>query len=318
MQDINLDFLDSDRLNQIRDKQLKLITKKNTEKKVLVIIGFISIFALIYLLSGNFLFPAILFVVFGLLFWFLDFFNLFVSYLNKKYTLNYRSLFNEEITKPLINQLGLNLSYKFNINDGIYSEPAKDFKKSKLFLKYNVCFIEDTFEGEMNSIKYKFQEVQLSLNSKYSHILIFDGLYFSFDFSLDRSFVLDVLNDETGDVDMLQKLNFFRAELIKIEDDDFEKNYVVYSNNIDLSKQFLSINFVRKLKLLNFKLGNNIFFSIRNGILHVCFNDENSYFDITEEDWSKQAKRHYADLIKLTSICKEIFNFFKNEIESLK
>lgn len=173
--------------------------------------------------------------------------------------------YKEYAIKTLVKELDPGLSYY----------PASriersDYDKSKLFLKsINRYYGDDLVSGVIGKTAIRFSEVftQMERNNGDEKNLetIFRGILFIADFNkkfIGETFVLpDVAQNIFGELgSFIQKLNVSRPQLIKLEDPDFEKVFVIYGTDQVEARYILSTSLMQRI--LDFKKKTNLRLSI--------------------------------------------------------
>ena len=279
-------------INQLRLKNKKVIDRRSTIYGLICLVIYICLVVLIWphasFIAALGLPLIIVFVLFGILH------RLFI----RKYELQFQKGFRENVLDILLKGIGYDL--KLNLEKPL---TKSQFLKGKLFTSFNDYSAEELFEGTIDKIPVKFTEVHLQSKSRYRSYTVFRGFYSNFNYSLGNGLVIDVIQDESGDREFLQKLNLKRDKLVKIEDEDFEKKYVVYSNEPELAKDLISTSFIKNLTDFSESFNSLVYFSIRNGQVHMAYSDAVNHFIIdhnkTVEDLTEN---FYKDITKMNEI----------------
>jgi hypothetical protein len=230
-----------------------------------------------------------------------------------KYEVQFKKGFRESVLDKLLKDIGYDL--KLNIEKPL---TKSEFLKGKLFTSFNVFEPEELFEGNIEDIPVKFSELHLQSKSRYSTRTIFRGFYANFNFGLREDLVIDVIQDDSRNSALLQKMNLSRDKLVKVDDPDFEKKYVVYSNQTELATELLSPKFIHQLSLHSDKLGSTIFFSIRNGYVHIAYNDSTDHFVIDHNQAVEElTEKFYQDITKMYDVINELNNFIQMNMISI-
>jgi len=149
--------------------------------------------------------------------------------------------------------------------------PKSLFLLSKIFsTKPNRYKGDDLVTGKVGATQIEFSEILAEHESgsgknrrKYT---IFKGLFFMGDFNkhfLSKTVVLpDTAESLLGKLGQsLQSLNVFRGELVKLEDPEFERHFVVYSNNQIEARYILSMSLMKRIVDFKEKTGRKIYMS---------------------------------------------------------
>ncbi len=148
---------------------------------------------------------------------------------------SYASNFKEKIIKPLIGAIDKNLAYHPTSH---VSETL--FVRSKIFSDYNRFDGNDLVKGEVNSTKIEFSDilakkVTKSSKGQDSTTTIFQGLFIVAEFNKTLNSSTLVLPDKAEKMfgsmigSWLQANNFSKNDLVKLDDPEFEKAFVIYS-----------------------------------------------------------------------------------------
>lgn len=178
----------------------------------------------------------------------------------------YRAAFKSQVIAHILASLGHDLHYS---PAGYVSE--NDFRVSQLFREPDRYNGEDLISGSVGATRLQFSEVHAEYRTRDSKDrddwhTIFRGLFFIADFNKEFNGITLVLPDTAERVfgkfgQSLQAFgaNFSNRELVKLEDPEFERLFVVYSNDQIEARYILSPSMMRRL--LDFR--NNIRADIR-------------------------------------------------------
>ena len=200
------------------------------------------------------------------------------GFLYKHFIKDYKNDFKEKVIAPLIYELDKNLSYmpERHIQE-------EYFKRSKLFLsKPDRVSGNDYISGKIDTVAIQlsdFHAEKRHTDSKgnTSWRTLFQGLFiiseFNKHFKGETIILPDSAQSSFGDLvgGWLQSNNFSRDELVKMDNPEFEKEFVVYSNDQVEARYILTHTLMQKL--LNYKkrskhplyvsfIGGNIYIAI--------------------------------------------------------
>ena len=189
----------------------------------------------------------------------------------------YVSDFKDVVIERLVKFLDSNLQYS---KTGYI--PSGEFHKSKIFLHRADSYEgDDLVSGRLGQTEVRFSELIAQYETRdskgrRSYHTFFKGLFFIADFNKNfrgQTFVLTDTSERMfgGLGQMLQKMNLSRPELIKMEDPDFERHYVVYGTDQIESRYILSTSLMKRI--MDFKQKTN-----RN--IQLSFVDSNVYLAI--------------------------------------
>lgn len=277
---------------------------KNKLKKFWTIISILLVFTT--LIFGNIIFLIFLGIIYFVLGGFIQ------QLMIKDYTLEFK----EKIITPLINSLGENLTYH---KDSFV--PKHLFERSKLFTKPDLYFGNDLVKGTIKDVKISFSDInakrignkdkdhqkhfdttykQLNDNEKQlvhaamkgfgnnKHTqTIFKGLFIVAEFNknfIGETFILpDTAQKLFGDLvgQWLQSKNAKRDELVKMDDTEFEKKFVVYSNDQIEARYILSNSLMQKLINFEKKTKFPVYVSFVENHLHMAIYYNKDMFEPT-------------------------------------
>ena len=176
------------------------------------------------------------------------------KFLIKDYTYEFK----EKIIRPLITAIDDNLNYSPTLH-----LPQEHFNRSKLFTSSpDRVNGNDYVHGKIDNIKIQFSDFHAEKRHKdnkgrTSWRTIFRGLFIVSEFNKHfhgSTVVLpDTAQSSFGDFigNWLQSNNFGRDELVKMDDVEFEKEFVVYSTDQVEARYILTHTLMQKL--LNYK-----------------------------------------------------------------
>lgn len=183
--------------------------------------------------------------------------------------------FKEMVIQPLIEFVSPGLSYEPK------SYIRKDtFLLSKLFsLRPNRYKGDDHVRGMVGATRVEFCELHAKHESgsgkNRTVTPIFDGLFFIADFNKDFSKQTIVLPDTAeklfgGLGKKLQEWNLSRPKLVKLEDPEFEREFVVYGDDQIEARYILSPSLMRRILDFKAKTGGKIYLSFIGSMLFLA------------------------------------------------
>jgi len=204
----------------------------------------------LFLLSQNSSLDAFAFVGFG----YITIGAIIYKWLIKGYAHNFK----DKVIAPLITEIDTNLTYSQNLHiDESY------------FTRSRICTTRpdrvtgnDYVQGKIDSVNIKFSDFHAEKKhtdskGRTSWSTLFQGLFIVADFHKNfkgSTVVLpDVAQSSFGDIigNFLQSNNFGRNDLVKMDNVEFEKAFVVYATDQIESRYILTPSLMQKL--LNFK-----------------------------------------------------------------
>lgn len=177
-----------------------------------------------------------------------------------KYFKGYKERFKAAIIPKIVSFLDPALNYS---KDGMV--PKSGFMNSHLFTEHPDRYRgDDLVSGTMGQTAIQFSEIQVDRVEKHTTgsgsnrktrtrvYPIFRGLFFEADFNKSFKTTTIVLPDKAqklmGDLgQVLQKLNVQRGELIKLEDPEFERRFVVYGQDQVEARYILSTSLMQRI-----------------------------------------------------------------------
>jgi Protein of unknown function (DUF3137) len=190
---------------------------------------------------------------------------------------DYRSQFKEKVISPLITAMDENLSYISHM----HVDPLH-FSRSKLFnSQVDRVSGNDYVSGKIDGIKMQFSDFHAEKKHKDSKgrttwSTIFQGLFIVSEFNKNFHGTTIVLPDTAqsafGDLigSWLQSNNMTRGELVKMDDPEFEREFVVYSSDQIESRYILSHSLMKKLLLYKKRTGQDLFVSFTNKNINLA------------------------------------------------
>ncbi len=178
--------------------------------------------------------------------------------LYKYFTKDYTKVFKEKVITPLVKELDKNLNYFPQMHI-----PEMSFTRSRLFTSSpDKVSGNDLIKGQIQGVALQLSDFHAQKKHKDSKgrtswSTIFQGLFIVSDFNKDFKAKTVVLPDSAqstfGDLvgNWLQSNNFSRNALVKMDNPDFEKEFVVYSSDQIEARYILTHTLMQRL--LNYK-----------------------------------------------------------------
>lgn len=197
---------------------------------------------------------------------------------------DYRQTFKGEIIRKLVHFVGEGLSY--SQYEGV---TERTFKRSELF-KHRIdrYHAEDQVHGTLGATQMGFSEVHAeyktrSDNKDHWHT-IFKGLFFVADFNKHFHGRTVVLPDTAerlfgGLGKKLQSWNMSRDQLVKLEDPEFEREFVVYASDQIEVRYILSTSLMERILQFKRKTGQRIYLSFVGSYLFVAIPCKKNLFE---------------------------------------
>jgi hypothetical protein len=188
--------------------------------------------------------------------------------------------------------------------------PSSDFIKSKIFNRHPDRHRGDDYvSGVVGKTKIEFSEIHSEYETRDSKgrsswHTIFKGLFFIGDFNKHFKGITIVLPDTAerlfgGFGNFLQKINASRGQLIKLEDPEFEKEFVVYGDDQVEARYILSTSLMKRIVDFKKKTKRRVFLSFVGSKIYVAIAFAKDLFEPrvfqTLIDFS-QVVEYYQDL----------------------
>ncbi len=192
-------------------------------------------------------------------------------------TKDYRAEFKSKIIKPLIAAIDQQLFYVTNMH-----VPQRLFERSRLFTsKPDRISGNDYVHGNIKGTKIEFSDIHAekrhrNSKGKDSWITIFKGLFIIAEFNKKfkgKTIILpDTAQNTFGDLigGWLQSKNIARDELVKMDNPEFEKEFVVYSTDQIEARYLLSHSLMKKLLLFQKKSEHPVYISFIGNHIHMA------------------------------------------------
>lgn len=200
---------------------------------------------------------------------------------------NYTNDFKEQIISPLIKAIDENLNYSKN------RHIAKSiFKRADLFSSPDRVSGNDYVSGEISDVSLSFSDIHAEerytdSKGKTKWRTIFQGLFIVADFNKSFQGKTVVLPDTAQSVfgnligNWLQSINFSRDELIKMDNPEFEKEFVVYSTDQIESRYILSPALMTRLLEFKEKTKHPLYISFNENSIHIAIYNNKDLFEPT-------------------------------------
>jgi hypothetical protein len=191
----------------------------------------------------------------------------------------YRDRYKEQVVRRVVQALNPELSYSPH-----GSISRADFDTADFFREDIDRFRgEDLVEGRIGETTIRFSELHVEdkrqrgtgKNRRTEWVTVFMGLFVVVDFPKrfkGRTIVLpDTAQRFLGGIGQtLQSMNFTRGQLIKLEDPEFERLFVVYSDDQIEARYLLSTSLMQRILDLRSKLGHPLYLSFANDRLYLA------------------------------------------------
>ena len=301
--------IDFDSINDIRIKKGKAVFNR---VGISLLAGVAMIVLMICSLWSTVFWLNPIKVVFGTIFIGVVFTALLTHLLTRKINKVYKKQIKEQVTDKVISSLGYDLRYVLDV------ELSKEaFKKSKLIdLAYSRFKSEDLFLGKLGNTEFQFSEISIEPN--HNGKPPFKGLYFRFDFNINKKFVLDVVEPNIRLLDKLNSTPGLRRNTQKIDCPLLNDFYSIFTNDTTIAAILLTEQFNLNFKKKFIDCEQLFFFSIRDGQLHMVVYNEGDFFQIDyNTEIEKQIKQQISDIEFVYKTANELKSFFEPYINEL-
>ncbi len=201
---------------------------------------------------------------------------------------DYRSDFKIRIIQPLIKEIDSSLSYTptSRISQQL-------FERSKLFqTKIDRFRGNDLVQGAIDTVNLQFSDLHVeavnrdSKGNSHNHT-IFKGLYIVSEFNKHFKSQTIILPDSAEKIfgsflgKWFQAKNFNRDDLIKLDNTEFEKEFVVYGSDQIESRYILTHSMMERLLYFKKKVAHNIYISFVDTNIHIAIEYNKDLFEPT-------------------------------------
>ena len=304
-------FYDTEMMSDIVELES---TRKSVVNKLLIIISIAAVLALIIIFlglaamcGGAFVLALIIFLIICIPGYYFT-------------TKHYTSDFKDRVINNIIKFIDPNLRY---YKDCSISEQA--YIASRLFLKEPDRYEGDDYvSGIIGKTSIEFSELHteyktVSVDDKGHRTenwhTIFKGLFFAADFNKHFKGVTVVLPDTAERLlggfigKMLQKANFTRGQLIKLEDVEFEKYFAVYGDDQVEARYILSTSLMKRIMDFKKKTNKTIHLSFADSKIFLAISYDKNLFEPkvfkTLLDFS-QIQEYFEDLKLVLDIVEDL------------
>ena len=197
---------------------------------------------------------------------------------------HFKSSYKRRMIRPMVEGTFKNFTYQAKSK---YS--LEEFNSSKLFtLSANMLIAEDEISGTVGNRSFSMVEVrakQRSSGHSRHATKIFSGFLFRFEFNKNFSTHTVIRPDLAEQVlgnflgQKLQSISFGKLELIKLEDPEFEKLYVVYGESQQEARYLLSTSLMQRILKIRKKFKSPCSFAFIDNQLLISLPRSRNYFE---------------------------------------
>ena len=209
-----------------------------------------------------------------------------IVFMYKYFIKDYTKDFKDTIIRPLIVALGPKLSYSPNTH-----VPLLLFNRSEIFSYPDKINGNDFVKGNIDDIPIQFSDLhaqkRIENDDGSSWSTLFRGLFIVAEFNKNfkgKTIILpDTAQSTFGDIigNWLQSNNLSRDELVKMDNPEFEKEFVVYSSDQIEARYILSPHLMEKLLELKKRSDHPIYFSFVGDHIHIAIYYNKDLFEPT-------------------------------------
>ena len=165
-----------------------------------------------------------------------------------------------------------------------------EYIESKIFpIKPQVFRGEDYIVGSEGEVSYKFSELRArnylkDHRGRKAFLTMFHGLFFIAEFRSQFNGETIVLPDTAQKIfggfgEFIQKHNIFRDHLIKVDDAEFSREFVVYGDDVEGSKAVLTPALMKRITEFKKMSGHKLYLSFIGNKLNVAIPMQKDLFE---------------------------------------
>ncbi|MFC1516761.1 DUF3137 domain-containing protein [Thermodesulfobacteriota bacterium] len=199
--------------------------------------------------------------------------------------LYFKSEFKHRIIERIVKFLDDNLQY--DEDDCI---PESEFKKCRLFTRdFDEYEGDDLVSGKIDRTEFRFSDIYAYDETEggkggKKRTTIFKGLFYVADFNKRFSATTVVLPDTAERLfgrlgKKLQSWHVLRDKLVNLEDPEFEKHFVVYSEDQIQARYVLSTSLMKRILDFKKKIRKPVYFSFQGSKMYVAISYKRRLFE---------------------------------------
>jgi hypothetical protein len=265
-------------LNELEDKRGQAIARLFKKWVICTIISvFLGFFIFVFFILERRLDPSFIY-------FFLGFYFIVMQGIYRTAKSKYNNNFKDSIITPLIKSIDDSLVYyKYK------KISLETFTKSELFKKPDFLAGDDYVCGEIDGVKIEFSDVSAQKESRrkdneVTYKSFFRGLFIKANFNKSfqgKTFVFpDSAESAFGSFigNWLQSKSSSKGELVKMDNDEFEKEFVVYSSDQIEARYILTPSMMERLLDFKKKSGFPLYISFIDDKIHLAIaNNKNNF-----------------------------------------
>jgi len=294
-------------LKALEDKRLSILARL---KKAAFILFGIALIISFFLIHNAILIPLHAFLVSAM-----GGFLIFM-FIYRNESGGFGSLFKDQVIEKIIHFLDPSLTYTKTSSINEY-----EYRRSELFLESYDRFVgNDLVHGKIEGVDVRFCDLHVekkvrSRDDKEEWQDVFQGLIFIADFNKafnSKVVVLPDIAERTLGVlgSWIQGMNIQRGKLIKLDDPEFERLFVVYGDDQIESRYILSHSLMEKIVQFRKKIGKSLYLSFVDSKMYLALHYTKPLFEpiLTR---SLLEFNYIKDYFELLSMIVGIVNEFK-------
>lgn len=225
--------------------------------------------------------------------------------------------FKQNLLKSMISAISSDIEYH-----PYKHVPREKFKKAQFIKSYSSYNGEDYFVGMYNNIISEFSEITVQQRSDKSTVTVFKGAFYVIEFPRAfagrTSIVPDNLEKFLGGAGrFFQKLNIFRDNLMKFDNEQFEKEFAIYSSNENETIKVLNPALVQFLLDQKQKY-KNVYFGYSETNIYLGLDNRNDLFQV---DFNRVIdrdllSRYYNEMAYHIENIEKIYHLVNNSFEN--
>lgn len=201
--------------------------------------------------------------------------------------------FKESVKRDVIGGIvkGISPELNYNSKQGI---SRNIFKHSDIFKsRINRYKTEDRIWGLVGSTDIEMAEIKAERketsrdsngNTKTKYVTVFEGIFMVADFHKHFHGTTHVLPDIAESMfgwlgRKMQSMNWSRGEVAHMEDPDFEKAFVVYTDDQVEARYILSTSLMRRMLDLKKRFGSQVAFAFKESKVYIAISSKDNYFE---------------------------------------
>ena len=220
-----------------------------------------------------------------------------------------QNAFKERVIKSLIEEI--NDSFEYFPHEHISKE---DFKESQFIKFWSFFRGEDLFRGSFNGIDLEFSELHITRKSDKTTVTVFKGPFFKIRSENKFYGRTVVIPDRTEKIlgkigRAFQMMNFSRDRLLKIDNETFENEFAVFSDQEKEAKIILDQNLIEFLLSLKTDAKHVYFGFSKENIYLGIYNSRDLYkVNIKDEVTEQKLQSIYLELMQNLNLSHAVYN----------